>query len=355
MPDGTWSGNLYDFFQKAYRKLTTDLKIPFQLKEGVRSDDTPIHEAIREALTNTLIHADYTGRVSILVVKRPDMFGFRNPGLMRISIEQAIQGGISDCRNRRIQDMFRYIGLGDHAGSGIPKIYMNWKEQHWRLPLLREYPTYAQTLLELRMISLLPEESLKMIDDLFGERFRKIPELERIILITSATEDMVNHDRIKEIASNHPKDISAALAHLVHEKMLIKQGETRASFYRLPGKKLTVISSLFEDPLSPNSPDLTGSSPDLKNKLTHILAALGFTEMPGKINATTMRDIILQMCDGNTLTLKDLCLILERDPKALQDQYLTPMIAEGIIELKYPNNKNHPDHRQQFSVNQNCQ
>ncbi len=350
VPDGTWSGNLYDFFQKAYRKLTTDLKIPFQLKEGVRSDDTPIHEAIREALTNTLIHADYTGRVSILVVKRPDMFGFRNPGLMRISIEQAIQGGISDCRNRRIQDMFRYIGLGDHAGSGIPKIYMNWKEQHWRLPLLREDPTYAQTLLELRMISLLPEESLKMLDDLFGERFRKLPELERIILITSATEDMVNHDRIKEIASNHPKDISAALAHLVHEKMLIKQGETRASFYRLPGKKLTVISSLFEDSLAPNSPDLapsspdlTGSSPDLKSKLTHILSALGFSEMPGKINATTMRDIILQMCDGNTLTLKDLSLILERDPKALQDQYLTPMIAEGIIELKYPNNKNHPD------------
>jgi hypothetical protein len=33
VPDGTWSGNLYDYFQKAYRKLTSDVKIPFKLKE----------------------------------------------------------------------------------------------------------------------------------------------------------------------------------------------------------------------------------------------------------------------------------------------------------------------------------
>ena len=33
--------------------------------------------------------------------------------------------------------------------------------------------------------------------------------------------------RGKEISSEHPKDISAALAHLVQEEMLIKEGETR--------------------------------------------------------------------------------------------------------------------------------
>lgn len=122
VPDGTWSGNLYDFYQKTYRKLTAELKVPFRLEGETRVDETSVHQALREALTNTLIHADYTGRVSVLVVKRPDMFGFRNPGLMRVSVDQAFAGGISDCRNRRIQDMFRYIGLGDHAGSGIPSI-----------------------------------------------------------------------------------------------------------------------------------------------------------------------------------------------------------------------------------------
>ena len=53
VPDGSWSGNLYDFFRKVYQKLTADLKVPFQLQHGQRVDDTPVHEALREALANT--------------------------------------------------------------------------------------------------------------------------------------------------------------------------------------------------------------------------------------------------------------------------------------------------------------
>ena len=120
--DGSWSGNLYDFSRKVYRKLVEDLKIPFQLAGGVRQEDTPVHVALREALANTIIHADYTGRASVLVVKRPDMYGFRNPGLMRVPIEIAMHGGEPDCRNRLLAQMFRYVNFGEQAGSGIPNI-----------------------------------------------------------------------------------------------------------------------------------------------------------------------------------------------------------------------------------------
>ncbi|MFH1113444.1 MAG: ATP-binding protein [Pseudomonadota bacterium] len=72
---------------------------------------------------NTLIHADYSGHLSILIVKCPDMFGFRNPGTMRVPIDIALQGGESDCRNRNLQKMFQLVGLGEQAGSGLPKIY----------------------------------------------------------------------------------------------------------------------------------------------------------------------------------------------------------------------------------------
>src|SRR5690606_36661115 len=66
-PDGSWSANVYDFFRRVYQTLTADLKVPFQFKDGQRVDDTPVHEALREALVNTLIHADYSGRVSVMV------------------------------------------------------------------------------------------------------------------------------------------------------------------------------------------------------------------------------------------------------------------------------------------------
>lgn len=94
--------------------------------------------------------------------------------------------------------------------------------------------------------------------------------------------------------------------------------------------------------LQSNSPDLTENSPDLKTKLTSILQSFGYSEMPGKISSENMRKIILEICEDVFLSLKDLANLLERDPKALQDQYLTPMLAEGFMELKYPDVKNHP-------------
>ena len=160
--DGSWSGNVFDFYRRVIRKLTTDLKIPFLLEGDQRQDDTSVHKALREALVNTLVHADFSGRASVLVVKRPDMFGFRNPGLMRVPRDIALVGGNSDCRNRLLQDMFRFIGLGENAGSGLPKIFQGWVSQHWREPVLREADSPSdQTLLELHMLSLVPEEVLE--------------------------------------------------------------------------------------------------------------------------------------------------------------------------------------------------
>jgi len=129
VPDGSWSGNVFDFYRRVYRKLVADLKVPFALKDGQRQDDTPVHQALREALVNTLVHADYTGRVSLLVVKRPDMFGFRNPGGLRLPLSQVLAGGESDCRNRLMHQMFLMIGtLPDgrdilYAGSKWGWIY----------------------------------------------------------------------------------------------------------------------------------------------------------------------------------------------------------------------------------------
>src|SRR3546814_8068750 len=107
-----------------------------------------LFRSLRDALVNTRVHADYTGRVSVLVVKRPDMLGFRNPGNLRLPLEQVLQGGISDCRNRLIHQMFLLIGLGERGGSGVPKIYSGWRSQQWRPPSLYDKDEPEQTLLE---------------------------------------------------------------------------------------------------------------------------------------------------------------------------------------------------------------
>lgn len=60
--DGTWVPNLFNFYYRIYPRLVEGIDVPFKLdKTATRQDETPVHDAIREALVNTLIHADHQG------------------------------------------------------------------------------------------------------------------------------------------------------------------------------------------------------------------------------------------------------------------------------------------------------
>jgi len=148
VPDGTWSGNLYDFYRKVAPRLMADLKVPFVLKGDTRQDDTPQHKALREALINALVHADFSDRASVRIQKSPAGFSFRNPGTLRVPAEHALQGGESDCRNRTLHQLFLQLGLGERAGSGLPKIRHAWESQGYSVALTESFEPYDQSVLE---------------------------------------------------------------------------------------------------------------------------------------------------------------------------------------------------------------
>jgi len=135
--DGRWENNLYQFFTIVMPKMEFDLPRPFRMEGIVRVDDTPQHKAVREAFTNSIIHADLMQDAGILrIEKHDDRLCFRNPGLLRLPIEQIYEGGNSKARNPRIQNMLRMIGFGENLGSGFPKIIAAWKETNWGEPQL---------------------------------------------------------------------------------------------------------------------------------------------------------------------------------------------------------------------------
>ena len=360
VPDGSWSGNVYDFFRKVYQKLTADLKVPFQLQDGQRVDDTPVHEALREALANTLIHADYSGRVSVLVVKRPDMFGFRNPGRMRIPLDMALHGGHSDCRNRRLQTMFQLVGYGDHAGSGLPKIYKNWAMQHWRRPLLYELPEPEQTLMELRMSSLVPEAALQALTAKLGARFTGLDETARLALIAAQVEGVVSHDRLKQITTEHPADLSKLLSRLVRDGLLTSQGAGRGMVYTLPwqrqilGAAFDGTDAVFEPPeLRSKPPELRSKPPELSDTEARGQATyLDWDAMPEglrqelstlahavsgakRVPRALLQTTLLALCTGRYLGLRVLAQALQRDPDDLRKRTLSGMVKEGQLRTAH--------------------
>ena len=385
VPDGTWSGNLFDFYRRVYRKLTADLKVPFALKDGQRREDTPVHEAIREALVNALVHADYSGRVSILIVKRPDLFGFRNPGNMRIPIEQAIKGGESDCRNRIIHQMFLMIGLGERAGSGVPKIYSGWKSGDWRPPALYEKDEPEQTLLELRMIDLFPSEVVQRLREQLSHDFDRFSNLERLILATAATEQVVTHHRIMEISTDHAHDLTQAFQRLVKASCLKSSGHGRGMVYQLLGQSLPTPDQVFgeaasdsvissecldgsSEHLAGSSEYLAGSSKQSKRNKTkgclhvhslsvpliddlqllasnihkELLSQAFLAREKKKIPREEMEEMLLLLCNNYYLTLQVLAELVKRSPDALRQQYLKPLVGQGKLVLAFPTVPTHP-------------
>ena len=135
---GEWSGNIYDFYFRVYNKIAQDIRVPFKLEGGDRIDDTPVHKALREALANCMINADYYGRQGVVIVRERNQIVLSNPGGFRIDIEAAKSGGVSDPRNAALIKMFNLVNIGERAGSGIPNIYSVWKKQGWKLPVLSE-------------------------------------------------------------------------------------------------------------------------------------------------------------------------------------------------------------------------
>lgn len=229
---GEWSGNVYDFYFRVYNKLAQDIKVPFKLEGGTRKDDTPVHKAIREALANCLINADYYGRQGIVVIKKQNSIKFSNPGTFRIDIQEVRVGGVSDPRNTTLMKMFNLIDIGERAGSGIPNIYSVWKEQGW------DTPTIAETFDPERSELLLPLEKFagKKLTEKTGEKkpAKKIGEkrvneiIEYLKSCDSAkTIDIANAIGLKESMTKE------YLNKLVSDGVVVAEGKTKARIYKL--------------------------------------------------------------------------------------------------------------------------
>ena len=291
---------------------------------------------------------------------------------------------VRDCRNRRLQTLFQLVGYGDHAGSGLPKIYRNWQGQHWRRPLLYEQTDPEQTLIELRMTSLFPEEALAELDAHLGDDFRQLPELGRLALITAVSEGTVNHARLREISTVHPADITKMLGRLVKNDFLVPDGVGRGMVYFAPWMPRPAIREAFSTELAalpfdtaplPNlkGQEFASQGQELTAKRQELPAKRQEFELPiwtereqmsdndwkslerialavkgrGKVPPNTMQDVILELCRGRYMGLRLLSQLLGRNEEHLRNRHLNKMVGKNLLKYAYsrPN-----DPRQAYTV-----
>ena len=231
--EGTWSGNIYDFYFKIINKITDDLNVPFKLVNGIRQEETRVHEAVREAVANSLIHADYRLPRGIVIEKGKTYFKISNPGSLRITREEALRGGISDPRNENIFKMFNLLGIGERAGSGLENIQLAWKEEEWLAPDLEEEFNPDRIILILRTISMLPEQSIKLLKCVLKDKYDMLSKEEVLALVSAHQEGYVTNNRLQQLLDTHSIKSNKILSALVDKGYLEADGIGRGTKYYL--------------------------------------------------------------------------------------------------------------------------
>lgn len=135
---GEWSGNVCDFYFRVYNKIIKDINVPFKMVGGERVDDTLVHKALREALANCLINADYHRLRGVVIRKKSDKLVLANSSYVRTGKKQMRLGGESDPRNKALMKMFNLINIGERARSGVPNIFNVWPDEGWEELVIEE-------------------------------------------------------------------------------------------------------------------------------------------------------------------------------------------------------------------------
>ncbi len=362
-PDGTWHYNIFQFYQRVIQRLSGDLKMPFQLTRALdRRDDSPTHEALREAVVNALIHADHFGQGGVVIERYADRIELSNAGSLLLSSDQLLRGGISECRNKSLQLMFQMMGRGEKAGSGLDTIRNGWRAQHWRSPRLDETLQPDRVRLTLPTVSLLPPEVENDLRQRFGERFTALTPAEVQAVVTAQIEGSVTNGRMQELTGQHRTDVTGLLRGLVRQGLLQQQKQRRWSSYRVTGEDVGGVGD--SHPSGGNSPHSEANSPHSRDGNSPHSGA-NFPHSEGDSHPSTAVDsplwdlaapartrrlarealaaLILQLCAEQWLSARQLAELLGRDQSNLQTRMLTAMVKAGRLRLLHPEVPNRPD------------
>lgn len=138
--------NLFEFHRIILEKLRLTVEENFELDSmSVRKPESELNIALREALTNMIVHADYLDAENSIKIEVDNLYyTFSNPGRMKISEFQFFNGGQSLPRNHTLFQFFRRMGYCERVGTGgkeIANVYKNISK--YRFPDLIIAPNYT--------------------------------------------------------------------------------------------------------------------------------------------------------------------------------------------------------------------
>ena len=144
--------------------------------------------AVREAVINSVVHADYAQRgAPIRVSIFDDRLEVENPGLLPFGLTvEDLHRGISKLRNRVIGRVFHALGLIEQWGSGVQRMTTACREAGLAPPVFEEIATRFRVTLSTERVgpTVLDETDQAILETLAGGEGRLTSEIAKAIDLT---------------------------------------------------------------------------------------------------------------------------------------------------------------------------
>lgn len=136
--------NLWEYYFALFERLGQKVDQPFEMSaQGFAVGDFPHIEALREALVNFLMHADYFSPLKSRIRIFTDRIEFMNPGCFPKPVAELLKADISLPRNPVIAKLFRLVRLAENVGFGFDKMIGGWQTYCHKIPEFQDNTDYS--------------------------------------------------------------------------------------------------------------------------------------------------------------------------------------------------------------------
>jgi predicted transcriptional regulator len=281
-----------------------------------------------------------------------EKFVFSNPGALLVSIHQYYAGGISECRNPALQQMFMLIGRAEKAGSGVDKIMTGWQESHWRRPFLEIENQPDRVKLTLPMFSVIPDAVLNELNAIYDD-VSNLTADELTALSFCQIEGSISNQRLQYVLNMHSADITTLLKKLCANDYLESDNNGRWTTYKLKEKvassnpKVDTSNKVATSLENADNQTITQSKVDTSNaKVDTSGTKVDTSDMVAtrtKLSKAQLEEKIMRICQSDYIKMEEVATILRKSVDYLKNKVFPDMIKAGKLEKRFPFTHNHPE------------
>jgi ATP-dependent DNA helicase RecG len=368
---------LFRLIRRAQAAVLDDLPKTFGLGEGeLQRQDKPVIplRVIREALVNALMHRSYRSHSPVQIIRYTNRLEIRNPGFSLKSPEHLGEPG-SQPRNPKIAAVLHETRFAETKGSGIRVMRESMEQAGLTPPLFESDRGADQFVARYFFHHFLGEDDIAWL-----ARFRDLhlsdEEAKALIVVREA--GAIDNATYRALNKVDTLSASQALRRLRDAGLLTQKGRGSATYY-IPTDKLTGESGPLSSKPSPlpSNPSLLSSNPSPLPSNPHSLpdTPTGSTTMfdetlahplldslPGSLAARLgaigkrhppeeIRRLVVDLCTLQAWRVEELSALLRRNPEVVRQNYLRPLMRDGLLSMTNPLEPNNPQQAYRATTN----